>query len=139
APARQARFLVQFALCRRERVLIKLARPRRKLEEPGTRRLARLADERDEPLPVDGHDGNGARMPDDLAFLVAPLLDRNLDLPAVERDLERVGLHCASRRSAASVSARVTSTIRSRSSTAICSSDVWMFAIPLARLRHWRP
>ena len=42
-------------------------------------------------------------------------------------------------RGAASTSASVTSTIRSRSSTAICSSGVWMSVIPLARLTHGRP
>jgi hypothetical protein len=40
---------------------------------------------------------------------------------------------------AASRRARVTSTIASRSATAMCSSGVWISAIPFARLTHWRP
>jgi hypothetical protein len=40
---------------------------------------------------------------------------------------------------AASSRASVTSTIASRSATAMCSSGVWISAIPLARLTHWRP
>jgi hypothetical protein len=40
---------------------------------------------------------------------------------------------------AASRRARVTSTIASRSATAIRSSGVWISAIPFARLTHWRP
>jgi hypothetical protein len=40
---------------------------------------------------------------------------------------------------AASSRARVTSTIASRSLTAMCSSGVWISAIPFARLTHWRP
>jgi len=40
---------------------------------------------------------------------------------------------------AASTRARVTSTIASRSATAMCSSGVWISAIPFARLTHWRP
>ena len=45
--------------------------------------------------------------------------------------------HYAAR--AASTSASVTSTIASRSATAMCSSDEWMFAIPLPRFTHCRP
>jgi len=40
---------------------------------------------------------------------------------------------------AASRRARVTSTIASRSATAMCSSGVWISAIPFARFTHWRP
>ena len=40
---------------------------------------------------------------------------------------------------AASTSASVTSTIASRSATAMCSSDEWMFAMPLPRFTHCRP
>jgi hypothetical protein len=40
---------------------------------------------------------------------------------------------------AAPTSARVTSTIASRSATAMCSSGVWISAMPLPRLRHERP
>jgi hypothetical protein len=40
---------------------------------------------------------------------------------------------------AASRRARVTPTIASRSATAMCSSGVWISAIPFARLTHWRP
>jgi len=40
---------------------------------------------------------------------------------------------------AAARRARVTSTIASRSATAMCSSGVWISAIPFARLTHWRP
>src|SRR4029079_13245835 len=40
---------------------------------------------------------------------------------------------------ATSRSDSVTSTIASRPSTAMCSSGVWMFVIPLARLTHERP
>ena len=40
---------------------------------------------------------------------------------------------------AASRRARVTSTIASRSATAMCSFGVWISAIPFARLTHWRP
>jgi hypothetical protein len=40
---------------------------------------------------------------------------------------------------AASRRASVTSTIASRSATAMCSSGVWISAIPFARFTHWRP
>jgi hypothetical protein len=40
---------------------------------------------------------------------------------------------------AASRRARVTSTIASRSATAMRSSGVWISAIPFARFTHWRP
>jgi hypothetical protein len=40
---------------------------------------------------------------------------------------------------AASRRARVTSTMASRSATAMFSSGVWISAIPFARLTHWRP
>ena len=40
---------------------------------------------------------------------------------------------------AASTSASVTSTIASRSATAMCSSDEWIAAMPLPRFRHSRP
>ena len=42
-------------------------------------------------------------------------------------------------RAAASTSASVTSTIASRSATAMCSSGVWMSAIPFARFTHGEP
>src|SRR5262249_45401623 len=40
---------------------------------------------------------------------------------------------------AASTSARVTSTMASRSATAMLSSGVWMSVMPFARFTHWRP
>src|SRR5262245_5345807 len=45
----------------------------------------------------------------------------------------------ARRSLATSTIASVTSTIASMSATAICSSGVWISAIPLARFTHWRP
>jgi hypothetical protein len=42
-----------------------------------------LSDERDHPFLIDGHDGNCAGMLDDLAFVLTPLFDGDVEQLAV--------------------------------------------------------
>ena len=85
--------------------------------------------QRDPVLDLEGPPAAGA------AELVSVLGEPRAADRAAE-DLEQRGVHQAA---AASIRASVTSTIASTSATEMCSSGVWISAIPFARLTHWRP
>src|SRR4051794_14351629 len=94
--AAEARLLSELPLRRHERLLALVHRSRRKLQELFARRLAQLANENDVVFRIDGHDRNRAWMFDDLALVIAPPLERDVDeLPVVD-GARRIRLHTAS-------------------------------------------
>ena len=68
----------------------------RELDEVLPGRLAQLAHEGDLPLRVDGDDHDRAGMLDDLALVVAPLLERDGEELALPGGAGRIGLHARS-------------------------------------------
>src|SRR5207248_4294781 len=94
--APQARLLLELAPRGREGLLAFLERPRRKLQQLLARRLPQLAHERHPLLRVDGDDRHRARVLDDLALVLAPALERDVDQLAVVHRPRLVGLHAAS-------------------------------------------
>src|SRR5262249_16732050 len=95
----KARLLLELSLGRRKRLLASLARAGGKVEQPLPRRLAELAHERYVPASLDGDDRNRARVADDLAVVVAPLLDVDADQTAVVGAPGSVRPHASSRAS----------------------------------------
>src|SRR5207248_818115 len=92
-PARQARFLRELAFRRLERRLALRERPGRQLEELLARRLPELPDERHGSVIIDCHNCDRAGMLHDLALVLAPALDGDVDQLAVVDCLRRVRLH----------------------------------------------
>src|SRR5579872_2129162 len=81
--AAEAGFLLQLALRTRERGLTRFERTGWELEQLAPRRLAQLAPEHDALVAVDGHDRHRARVLDDLAVVLAPALDDDVEQLAV--------------------------------------------------------
>jgi hypothetical protein len=82
-PTRQTCLLFELTPRASQWCLTLLERSGRQLHELGAHRFATLSNESQHPLAIDGDDRDGAGVTDDLALVLAPPFERDVDQLAV--------------------------------------------------------